>query len=112
MSLYRSTAPHIVGREALFAYALEDFLNETTRQKPWLRARYEALLEDLNEHLDVELDRPAPVSVLNSQRANAWLRTLSGEHRMLAERALNDFTRYLVAWDWLEANPLHQLQAV
>lgn len=42
---YTSSAPHVVGHEALLADAAKDFIHETTRQKPWLHARYVALLE-------------------------------------------------------------------
>ena len=81
-----------------------------TRQKPWRRARYEALLGDFNVYLDATLERPAPLTALSYRHANAWLKTT--DDRALAERALSDFSDYLVRWGWLEAHPLRQLQAV
>lgn len=107
MLSYRS-APPIVGREALLDYAVEDFISEITRQKPWRRARYETLLESLEEHVSAALTRPAPVSVLNQTGANTWLQTLPTEQRPLAEEVLRDFSNYLVAWNWLEVHPLER----
>lgn len=110
--VFTSAKPHVVGREALLGDAVDDFLQEMTRQKPWLRARYAALLEGLNASLDAELDRPAPLTALTSARAGAWKRGLRPEQRALAESALGDFADYLVKWGWLEAHPLRQPQAV
>ena len=103
---HKSSAPHIVGREALLDYAAEDFIDEVTRQKPWRRARYEALLTSLSEHIGALLAQPAPVSTLNEPRAQAWLGTLPAEQRPLAEDALRDFSAYLVRWNWLKMDPL------
>lgn len=108
--VFTSASPWIVGREALLTDAVDDFLHEMTRRKPWVRARYEALLGGLAAHLDAALERPAPLTALSYRHANAWLKTT--DDRALAERALGDFTDYLVRWGWLEAHPLRQLQAV
>ncbi len=109
--VFTSASPWIVGREALFEDAVEDFLHETTRRKPWLRARFEAQLEDLNAYLDRVLDGPAPLKALSRRHANAWLHGLSeraqGE-RSLAERALTEFADYLVKWGWLPSHPLNR----
>lgn len=110
--VFTSASPWVVGREALLGEAVDDFLHEMTRQKPWLRARYEALLGGLNAHVDAELERPAPLSALTRKRADAWLKSLPAEGRSLAESALGDFTDYLVKWGWLEAHPLRQPHAV
>lgn len=112
--VFTSASPWVVGRKALLEDAVDDFLHEMTRQKPWLRARYEALLGSLNAYVnvDVELERPAPLTALTFKHADAWLKTLSAEQRPLAERALGDFTAYLVKWGWLEAHPLRQPRAV
>jgi hypothetical protein len=110
--VFTSAAPWVVGREALLEYAIDDFLRTMTRQKPWLRARYEALLEDLNTFLDTELDRPTPLTALTRKRVEDWVKSLSAEQRPLAESALSDFSDYLVKWGWLEAHPLRQLHAV
>ena len=109
--MFTSASPWVVGREALFEDAVDDFLHETTRQKPWLRARFEAQLEDLNAYLDSVLDGPAPLKALSKRHANAWLHGLSeraqGE-RALAERALAEFADYLVKWGWLPSHPLER----
>lgn len=110
--VFTSASPWVVGREALLEEAVDDFLHEMTRQKPWLRARYEALLNSLNAHVDAELDGPAPLTALTHKRADAWLKSLSAEPHSLAESALGDFTDYLVKWGWLEAHPLRQPHAV
>lgn len=109
--VFTSASPWVVGREALLGDAIDDFLHEMTRQKPWLRARYEALLGGLNAQVAAE-ERPAPLTALTRKRADAWVKTLSAAQRPLAERALGDFTDYLVKWGWLEAHPLRQPQAV
>ena len=107
--VFTSASPWVVGRPALMAEAVDDFLHETTRQKPWLRARYGAQLEGLNAHLDNALDGPAPLTALSKEHADAWLRTL-GERavteRIMAERALAEFADYLVKWGWLPLHPL------
>ncbi len=109
--VFTSAAPWVVGREALLEEAIDDFLHEMTRQQPWLRARYEALLGDLSGCLEAKLDAPAPLSALTQGRASAWLTAQKGE-RALAESALNGFADYLVKWGWLDAHPLRQPQAV
>ena len=110
MLSYTSSAPHIVGREALLNYAVEDFIHEVTRQKPWRRARYETLLKSLNEHLDTRLGQTAPVMALDAARAETWLLTLPAAQRPLAEDALNDFADYLVTWNWVKVHPLRRVQ--
>ena len=109
--VFTSASPWVVGREALFEDAVDDFLHETTRQKPWLRARFEAQLEDLNTYLDSVLDGPAPLKALSRGRADAWLRGSEGRtqgERALAERALAEFADYLVKWGWLPSHPLER----
>ena len=100
--------------EALFGDAVDDFLHETTRQKPWLRARFEAQLKGLNAYLDSVLDGPAPLKALSKRRADAWLRGLNERttERALAERALAEFADYLVKWGWLPSHPLERPPAV
>jgi len=109
--VFTSAAPWVVGREALLEYAIDDFLRTMARLKPWLRARYEAFLGALNAQVDVELDRPAPLTAFSRERVDAWLKSLSSEQRPLAESALSDFADYLAKWGWLEAHPLRQPQA-
>jgi len=110
--VFTSASPWVVGREALLGDAIDDFLHEMTRQKPWLRARYEALLEEFDTHIAAELERPVPLTALTRKRADAWAHTLPADERPLAERALADLTDYLVKWGWLEAHPLRQAQVV
>lgn len=109
--VFTSAAPWVVGREALLEYAIDDFLRTMARLKPWLRARYEALLEDLNTFVDTEVERPAPLTAFSRQPVDDWMKSLSAEERPLAESALSDFADYLVKWGWLEAHPLRQPQA-
>jgi hypothetical protein len=109
--VFTSAAPWVVGREALLEYAIDDFLRTMTRQKPWLRARYEALLGCLNAFIDDELERPVPLTALTRKCADIWVKSLSVEQRPLAESALSDFGDYLVKWGWLQAHPLRQPQA-
>lgn len=108
--VFTSASPWVVGREALLEEAVDDFLHEMTRQKPWLRARYEALLEGLTAHLSAE--RPAPLSALSREPIDAWLKVWLTDDRAFAERALGDFSDYLVKWGWLDTHPLRQPQAV
>ena len=110
--VFTSASPWVVGREALLEEAVEDFLHEMTRQKPWLRARYEALLGALSAYVEAELERPAPLTALTRKRADIWVKTLPTEQRPLAESALDNFTDYLVKWGWLDTHPLRQSQAV
>lgn len=109
--VFTSASPWVVGREALFEDAVEDFLHETTRQKPWLRARFEGELKGLNAYLDGVLGGPAPLKALSKRHADDWLRSPSertqGE-RALAERALAEFSDYLVKWGWLPSHPLNR----
>ena len=108
--VFTSASPWVVGREALLEDAVDDFLHEMTRQKPWLRARYETALKDLNTYLDTALDGPAPLRVLSKKHTEVWLKTVGD--RALAERALRDFTNYLVGWGWVKTHPLRQPQPV
>lgn len=109
--IFTTTSPWVVGREALLEYAVEDFLHHATRQQPWLRARYEALLGTLVEALEEEHGAPPTVSTLTPMRANRWL-TSVGAQRDLAERALFDFADYLVRWRWVASHPLKPVQVV
>lgn len=110
--VFTSARPHVVGREALLGDAVDDFLRELTRQKPWLHARYEVLLNELDDFLSAELDRPAPLTAISCEAVDAWKRTLGAQQRPLAAQALGDFADYLVKWGWLEAYFLRQPQAV
>ena len=108
--VFTSASPWVVGREALLEDAVDDFLHETTRQKPWLRARFGAQLTGLNAHLDGVLGGPAPLASLSRERADGWLRGVAD--RAMAERALAEFADYLVKWGWLPSHPLNRPPAV
>ena len=107
--MFTSASPWAVDHEALLGEAVDDFLYET-RQKPWLRARYKALLEELTAHLSTTLERPAPLSALSRASADAWLKTTA--ERAFAERAVGALSDYLVKRGWLDTHPLRQAQAV
>ncbi|WP_051935405.1 hypothetical protein [Deinococcus sp. YIM 77859] len=92
-------APPIVGRPVLLEYAAIEFLHEVTRQKPWRRARYEALLMALDEFLGA----PAPLAAYTSRAARAWQRQLPPPAQEDAAELLSDFETYLSDWGWLES---------
>jgi hypothetical protein len=108
--VFTTSSPWVVGREALLEDAVEDYLHEMTRQQPWLRARYEALLGSLVASIEAELAGPPPLRALTRERSSAWLATVA--ERELAQRALTSFADYLVRWRWLEAHPLRVPYAV
>lgn len=99
MSLVRHKAPWIVGRPVLLEHAADDFLSEVTRQTPWRRARYEALLESLDEFLG----SPAPLLAYTPLTGEAWLRSLVAEEQAHAAELLSEFRAYLRDWGWLDA---------
>ncbi|MBB6098025.1 hypothetical protein HNR42_001448 [Deinobacterium chartae] len=99
-------APWVVGREALLEYAADDYLHELTRQRPWLHARYEELLEQLTAHLEERLQAPAPLKALNADVAQEWLGSLEAEQQEMARDLLADFDTYLVEWGWVERSLL------
>ncbi len=109
--IFTTTSPWVVGREALLEEAVDDFLHETTRRQPWLRARFEGLLGELVAAIETELGQPAPVTALNRERGSRWLVALGAE-RALGERALETFADYLVKWRWTETHPLRPAYAV
>ena len=94
-----SKAPWIVGRPVLLEHAVGDFLNEVTRQTPWRRARYEALLEGLDEYLG----SPAPLLAYTRLTGEAWLRSLPAGDQADAAELLTEFRAYLRDWGWLDA---------
>ncbi|WP_245872728.1 hypothetical protein [Deinococcus planocerae] len=92
-------APWIIGRPVLLEHAAADFLNEVTRQTPWRRARYEALLESLG----ASLGEPAPLLAYTRPAGEAWRRTLPESEREFAAELLAEFRTYLRDWGWLDA---------
>ena len=92
-------APWIVGRPVLLEHAAADFLNEVTRQTPWRRARYEALLEAL----DSFLGRPAPLLAYTRLTGEAWCRSLPEAEQAVAAELLSEFRTYLREWGWLDS---------
>ncbi|GAA5512260.1 hypothetical protein Dcar01_00974 [Deinococcus carri] len=99
-----SRAPWILGRPVLLEHAAEEFLNEITRQQPWRRARYEALLESLEE----SLGHPAPLLAYTRLTGETWRRALPEEDRADAAELLDAFRAYLRDWGWLDhARPVN-----
>lgn len=99
-------APWIVGRPVLLEHADDDFLNEVTRQIPWRRARYEALLEAL----DGFLGGSAPLLAYTRLTGEAWCRSLPESERAVAAELLTTFRAYLREWGWLDsARPVNRL---
>lgn len=99
--IYTSQAPHVVGREVLLEHAIDDFLRRTTRLKPWRKARYETLLEQLDSYLETLLKRPVPLSAVIPPLTEKWLWQVSIEQQILARELLEEFETYLIEWGWL-----------
>lgn len=92
-------APWIVGRTPLLEHAVSDFLNEVTRQRPWKRARWEELLEALDEFLG----SPAPLLAYTRATGAAWVQALHEIEREDAQELLTEFRVYLREWGWLDS---------
>jgi hypothetical protein len=104
--IYTSAAPHVVGQETLLEYAVDDFIRRTTRLKPWRKARYEALLTELDSYLQDLLKRPTPLNAFVTPLTDNWLKQLTLEQQNFARELLEEFETYLVEWCWLEAVPV------
>jgi hypothetical protein len=100
--IYTSQAPHVIGQEVLLEYAIDDFLRRTTRLKPWRKARYENLLENLDSYLQNLLKRPTPLNAFATPLTENWLKQLTVEQQTTARELLGEFETYLVEWAWLE----------
>lgn len=97
MTLPTYRAGHIVQGEPLMIHALEDFVGELTRQRPWVKARYEEALEAVDDLLSQ--DTPAGLAAyLAADRAE--LLAALPEQPLLAE-ALDEFGAYLREWRWV-----------
>ena len=92
-------APWIVGRTILLEDAATEFLNEITRQRPWRRARFEELLDSLDEYLG----SPAPLLAYTRLTGESWLRSLPADDREDAAELLTEFRAYLRDWGWLDS---------
>jgi hypothetical protein len=101
--LFVSNAPWIVGRPALLEYALEDFLGELGRQRPWTRSHVQDLLESLNVWLEVQMGQPVILEQLQAEHVTNWLETLDFNNRSDARLALGLFAEYVLCWGWLES---------
>lgn len=97
MTLPVSRAAHIVHGEPLMIHALEDFAGELSRQRPWLKARYEAALEAVDDLLSVQT--PATLAAYLSADHADLLAALP-EQPLLTE-ALDAFGAYLREWHWV-----------
>ncbi|THF68891.1 hypothetical protein E7T06_14615 [Deinococcus sp. Arct2-2] len=98
-------APWIVGRTPLLEHAAADYLNELTRQTPWLKARREELLEAF----DAYLGEPAPLLAYTPVSGEAWTLTLPESEQAEAAELLADFRAYLHDWGWRPDNSLVEL---
>jgi hypothetical protein len=103
--IFASNAPWIVGRPTLLEYALEDFLGELGRQRPWTRSRVGELLGGLEVWLEARLGRPARLEEVSAEGLTIWLETLPTEDRADTRDALQGFGEYLTGWGWLEVSP-------
>jgi hypothetical protein len=101
--LFVSNAPWIVGRPALFEYALEDFLGELGRQRPWTRTHVQQSLEGLEAWLEGQQNSPVTLEQVSFELINSWTKTLPVKDRPNAQEALEMFAEYLVSWGWLES---------
>jgi hypothetical protein len=105
--IYTSQAPHVIGQEPLLEHAIDDFLRRTTRLKPWRKARYESLLEELDNYLQGLLKRPTPINAFVTPLTENWLKQLTIEQQGLAREVLLEFETYLLEWAWLEPSKQH-----
>lgn len=101
--IFYSNAPWIVGRPALFEYALEDFLGELGRQRPWTRNHVQQSLEALNAWLEAQQNSVVLLGQINPKLVRLWLENLAVQDRADAGTALELFAEYLVGWGWLES---------
>jgi hypothetical protein len=103
--VFVSNAPWIVNRPVLLEYALEDFLSELGRQRPWTRSHTAVLLEGFAVWLEARLGQPATLGQVSTSQVTDWLATLPSEHRSDARDALTGFAAYLTGWGWIENCP-------
>lgn len=94
--LNSSIAPWVVGREALLEYAIDDYLRELGRARPWLGKTHEEVLNRLNAHFDAKHGL-TPLRVLQSEEVNLWVQAQDPE----AQQVLQDFKAYVTEWNWL-----------
>lgn len=95
--LNSSIAPWVVGREALLEYAIDDYLRELGRARPWLGKTHEEVLTHLNAHLDAKHGL-TPLRVLHSEEVNLWVQAQDPE----AQQVMQDFKAYVTEWNWLD----------
>ena len=98
--VFHSNAPWVVGGPTLLEHALEDFDAEVTRQTPWLRARYAAVLEQLQHDLDLEFGQ-TPLALVTNERLGVWLETV--DEREFAASVIQDLQTYLIEFAWVDA---------
>ena len=102
--LFHTNAPWVVSQPVLLEHAIEDFDGETTRQTPWLRARFAQVLEQLQSDLDLEHDGATPLLAVTSDRLMRWVNTLPAQDRVFAAKVLRDFQVYLVRFGWVKTS--------
>ena len=109
--VFYSQAPWVVGRPTLLEHALDDFDGEVTRQRPWLRARFEAVLERLQADLDLEHDGATPLAAVTPARLDAWLAAQPEAERDFDRAVLEALAAYLVGFGWVEPAQLPDMAA-
>ncbi|MFC6591355.1 hypothetical protein ACFP81_04550 [Deinococcus lacus] len=92
-------SPRIVGSPTLLIHAAEDFANELTRQRPWVKARYEEVLDLLDDHLSEQ--QPATLAEYQALDRAAYVQSLPTEEQALAAEVLAEFDAYLREWGWI-----------
>jgi hypothetical protein len=102
ITIFHSNAPWVVGGPALLEHALEDFDAEITRQSPWLRTRYAAVLEQLQNDLDLEFGQ-TPLAVVTTERMGAWLETVDSDESEFVARVVHDLQTYLITFAWVDS---------
>ncbi len=86
--------------------AIDDYFHSMVRTHPWDKKRFEAALAQLQDWLDAEFGKPAPLAALTARNIDRFQLTLSGTERAVAEEAIADLCTWLTNWGWLETNPL------
>jgi cellulase/cellobiase CelA1 len=103
MTVFHSNAPWVVGGPTLLEHALEEFDSEITRQTPWLRAQYAAVLERLQHDLDLQYGQ-TPLTVVTNERLGVWLGTLPAVERGFAVGVIRDLQTYLIEFAWVDSS--------
>jgi hypothetical protein len=108
-TVFHSNAPWVVGGTTLLEHALEEFDSEITRQTPWLRSRYAAVLERLQNDLDLEFGQ-TPLAVVTRECLAAWLERVDANECEFAARVVRDLQTYLITFAWVDSRRAHSAE--